>query len=223
MWPMLRSEIKYNIPILWYILICSALGFLAIHFWPVLTGEMPSNQKSGTIFLSLMVAYFIMTILSNPWGKERRTRQFIRLPVSLRQIRVSHFLLYVLYWIVLVFIYLCCVLLSRYFILDFPTLLLLCVQTGIAFAFYSLIGIVTCFPESIGRKVIEAFLLLLFVFISIAGVIHTYQAEGDSFFVDNVLSWLYQTELSAALWLVLGFGLALLVVRYAGRKSYADV
>jgi len=222
MWPLLKAEIKYNIPILLYIIICSVLGFFAIHFWPVLTGEAPSNQNSGTVFLSLMVAYFIMSILSNPWGKEKRTSQFIRLPVSLQHIKISHFFLYVLYWILLVLIFLCCVLLSNYFVLDYTILLILCVQTGIAFVFYALFGFVTYFPESVGRKAIEIFLLLFFVFISIAGVIHTYQAGGDSVFVDSVLSWLYQSKLSAVLWLFFGFGLTFLVVRFAERKSYAD-
>jgi len=223
MWQLFKSEIKYNMPILWYIIICSVMGFLAIHFWPVLTGEVPSNQNSGTIFLSLMVAYFIMSMLSNPWGKEKRTQQFIRLPVSIQLIRISHFLLYVLYWILLVSIFLCCVLLSHYFLLDYPTFLILCVQTGVAFVFYSLFGFVTCFPESVGRKTIEVFLLLFFAFISIAGVIHAYQAGGDSFFVDSVLSWIYRSKLSAALWLIFGFGLAFLVIRFGERKSYADI
>jgi hypothetical protein len=196
---------------------------LAIHFWLALSGEVPSDQNSGTIFLSLMVAYFIMSLLSNPWGRERRTRQFVRLPVSLQHMRMSHFLLYVLYWGFLITIFLSCVLFSSYFLLDYPTLLILCVQTGIAFVFYSLFGFVICFPESVARKAIEVFLLLFFVFISIAGVIHTYQAGGDSFFVDSVLSWPYRSELSAILWPVFGFGLAFLVVRFAVRRSYTDV
>jgi hypothetical protein len=107
--------------------------------------------------------------------------------------------------------------------LDYTTLLILCVQTGIAFVFYALFGLVNCFPESIGRKATEIFLLLFFVFISIAGVIHTYQAGDDSFFVDSVLSWLYRSALSAALWPIIGFLLAFLVVRFGERKSYTDV
>jgi hypothetical protein len=223
MWLLLKAEIKYNIPILWYIVICSVLGFLAIQFWPELTNETPENANSGTIFLSLMVAYFIMSMLSNPWGKERRTGQFVRLPVSLQQIRISHLLLYVLYWILLVSIFLCCVLISNYFLLDYSTVLILCVQTGVAFVFYALFGFVVCFPDSVKRKALEVFLLLFFVFISIAGVIHAYQAGGDSFFVDSVLSWLYRSKMSAVLWLIFGFGLAVLVVRFADRKSYANV
>lgn len=222
MWPLLRAEIRYNTPIIWYIIICSVLGFLAIHFWPVLAAESPSNQNSGTIFLSLMVAYFIMSILSNPWGKEKRTRQFIRLPVSIQHIRLSHFLLYALYWILLVSIFLVFTPLSHDFSLDYPIVLILCVQTGIAFAFYALFGLVNCFPESVGRKALEIFLLLFFLFISIAGVIHTFQAKGDSHFVDSVLSWLYRSKLSAALWLIVSIGLIFLVVRFAERRSYAD-
>jgi hypothetical protein len=199
------------------------LGFLAIHFWPVWTGKVPENQNSGSVFLSLMVAYFMMAMLSNPWGKEKRTRQFVRLPVSLLHVRMSHALLYVFYWVLLVSLFLIFTLVSESFFLDYPTFLILCVQTGIAFVFYSLFGFVLCFPDSVGRKSVEVFLLLFFVFISIAGVIHTYQAGGDSFFIDRVLYWLYRSKLSAALWLILGFGFVFLAVRYARRKSYADV
>ncbi len=204
-------------------MICSVLGFLAIHFWPVATGEVPTNKNSGTIFLSLMVAYYIMSMLSNPWGKEKRTRQFIMLPVSLRHIRISHFLLYVLYWILLVSIFLLYTLVSKYFVLNSATFLILCVQTGLVFFFYSLFGLVSCFPESVSRKSTEIFLLLFFSFISIAGVIHTYQAKDDAHFVDSVLSWLYRSKLSAVLWLIFGLGLAFLVLRFTKRKSYADV
>jgi hypothetical protein len=222
MWPLFRAEIQYNSPIFWYVVTCSVLGFLGIHFMPEITGDAPLNPNSGTIFLSLMVAYFIMSMLSNPWGKEKRTRQLLKLPVSLQQIKISHFLVYVLYWILLVFIYLLCTLVSKYFILDASAVLMLCVQTGIAFFIFALFGFVSCFPDSVGRKSIEIFLLLIFLFISIAGVIHTYQGKGDSHFVDSVLSWIYRSKLRASFWLIFGLGLTLLVLRFANRKSYAD-
>lgn len=222
MWPLLKAEMKYNSPILWYIVICSVLGFLGIHFMPDITGDAPLNPNSGSIFLSLMVAYFIMSMLSNPWGKEKRTRQFLKLPVSLQQIKISYFLVYVLYWILLVFIFLLCTLISKYFILDASAFLMLCVQTGIAFFIFALFGFVSCFPDSVGRKSFEIFLLLVFLFISIAGVIHTYQGKGDSHFFDSVLSWIYRSKLSASLWLIFGLGLTLLVLRFSSRKSYAD-
>ncbi|MGD9346653.1 MAG: hypothetical protein PVH84_12365 [Candidatus Aminicenantes bacterium] len=222
MWPLFRAEIQYNSPIFWYIVVCSVLGFLGIHFMPEITGEAPLNPNSGTIFLSLMVAYFMMSMLSNPWGKEKRTRQLLKLPVSLQQIKIAHFLVYILYWILLVFLYLLCTLVSEYFVLDASAFLMLCVQTGIAFFIFALFGFVSCFPDSAGRKSIEIFLLLLFLFISIAGIIHTYQAKGDTHFVDSVLSWMYQSKLSASLWLIFGLGLTVLVLRFAIRKSYAD-
>ena len=222
MWALIRAEIVYNSPILLYIVICSVLGFSGIHFMPLITGDSPLNPNSGIIFLSLMVAYFIMSILSNPWGKEKRTRQLIKIPVSLQNIKISHFLVYVLYWILLVFIFLFCTWVSKYFVLDSPAFLILCVQTGIALFIYALFAIISCFPDSVGRKSIEVFLLLIFLFISIAGVIHTYQAKGDSHFVDSALSWIYRSKISASLWLILGLGLSLLVLRFANRRSYSD-
>lgn len=222
MWPLFRAEMKYNMPIIWSILICSVLGFLAIHFWPVITGELPSNQNSGGIFLSLMVAYFIISLLSNPWGKERRTRQYIRLPVSLHQIRISHFLLYVLFWCLLVINFLLFTWISHYFVLDSATFLILCVQTGVAFFIYGFFGAMSLFRESAGRKVLEISVPLFFLFISIAGSIHVLQGQGDSFFVDRVLSWLYRSKLSASLWLICGLALAFIVVLFLEQKSYTD-
>jgi len=222
MWPLFRAEIQYNSPIFWSILICSVLGFLGIHFMPEITGEAPLDPNSGAIFLSLMVAYFIMSMLSNPWGKERRTRQLLKLPVSLQQIKNAHFLVYVVYWVLLVFLYLLGTLVSKYFVLDASAFLMLCVQTGMAFFIFALFGFVGSFPDSIGRKPIEIFLLSVFLFIAIAGVIHTYQAKSDTHFVDSVFSWMYRSKLSASLWPILGLGLTVLVLRLKTRKSYAD-
>ena len=222
MWSLLKAEIQYNTPIFWYIIICSVLGFFAIHLMPVITGEVPENQNSGSIFLSLMVAYFVMSMLANPWGKEKRTRQFIKLPVSLQHMRVAHFLVYVLFWIILVFFFVLFTLVSQYFIVDSSIFLMLCVQTGLVLFIYALSGFLGCFPDSIWRKSIEIMFLLVLLFIAIAGVIHTYQTAVDSHFVDSILSWIYRSKLSASLWLFFGLGLTIFVVLFGNRQSYRD-
>ena len=167
MWSLLKAEIQYNTPIFWYVIICSVLGFLAIHLMPVITGEVPGNQNSGTIFLSLMVAYFVMSMLTNPWGKEKRTRQFVKLPVSLLHTRLAHFLLHLLFWIILVLFFLLFTQVSKYFVLDSAIFLVICVQTGLALFIYALFGFFNCFTDSVWRKSVEIISLLVFLFISI--------------------------------------------------------
>ena len=40
MWRLLKAELSYNIPVFWLILLASFLGFLGIHFWPMVFRKM---------------------------------------------------------------------------------------------------------------------------------------------------------------------------------------
>lgn len=222
MWRILKIEIKYNIFIFVNISIVSFLSFLGYHFFPAIFKDNPSNTNIGYQSLYLMYFLFAMSILSTPWAKEKRVRQFAQLPVSVRTIGISHLLLFLTYWIFIVGLFFVYTGISRYYSLAPPTLISLCSMTGVVFFIYAFFVFSNCIRGSIGRKFLEGFMILFLGFIALAGIIHTYQQNDNSSFIDRIISWIFQSKTSALILPLSGLGLSILLLLSLKHKSYVE-
>jgi hypothetical protein len=220
-WRLLKAEIVYNTPVFWSILLTSLLGFLGLHFYPIIFRQTLANMNTGFIYLSLAYSFFVMALLATPWAKEKRPRQLVCLPVSVRRIGRAHLSLHVIYWLAILVLFFLWTGISKYFSMNLSVLLALCVLTGVSFLVYSLIAFTSRFKESVGLNILQIGLILLFGFVVAAGAVHTYQGKQDSHLIDNFLSWTFQSPISALVWLILGLGLSILMISLSRAKSYA--
>lgn len=221
MWRLLKAEVVYNTPVFWAILLTSLLGFLGLHFYPIIFRQTLANMNTGFIYLSLAYSFFVMALLATPWAKEKRPRQLVCLPVSVRRIGRAHLSLHVIYWLAILALFFLWTGISKYFSMNLSVLLALCVLTGDSFLVYSLIAFTSRFKESVGLNILQIGLILLFGFVVAAGAVHTYQGKQDSHLIDNFLSWTFQSPISALVWLILGLGLSILMISLSRAKSYA--
>ncbi len=221
MWRLLKAEIIYNTPVFWSILLTSLLGFLGLHFYPIIFRQTLANMNMGYIYLSLAYSFFVMALLATPWAKEKKPRQLVCLPVSVRRIGRAHLSLHVIYWLAILVLFFLWTGISEYFSMNHSMLIALLVLTGISFLVYSLIGFTSRFKESVGLNILQICLILLFGFVVAAGAVHTYQGKEDSHLIDNFLSWTFQSPISALVWLILGLGLSILILFLSRAKSYA--
>jgi hypothetical protein len=164
---------------------------------------------------------FVMAMLILPWAKEKRGRFLVSLPVSIQNINLAHLVLFVLYWLEILFLFLAFVTLSPHFNLDSATGMALIAQTGIVFIVYAIIAILNVFPDTAWRKMVEIAVLLLFGFMAVAGIVHSFQRLEDTHVVDRILSWAYQSMSGPTFLLFTGIGLVLLFLYFPWRKSYA--
>lgn len=222
MWRLLKAEIAYNSQVFLFILLTSILGFLGIHFWPVLFPQPLANTDTGYVYLSLMYSYFVMAVLVTPWAKEKRPRQLVCLPVSIHQISMAHGLLHGVYWILIVALFTLWSGISEYFSIDLSVLLAFGVLTGMSFLVYSVIAFVSRFQESVAKGAIQIIFILLIGTIAAAGIVHNYQGRGDFHVIDDFLSWSFQSPASALIWMVAGIGAAVIVLSLPRFKSYGQ-
>jgi hypothetical protein len=220
-WRLLKAELLYNLPVFWSILLTSLLGFLGLHFYPIIFRQTLTNMNTGYIYLSLAYSFFVMALLATPWAKEKRPRQLVCLPVSVRRIGRAHLSLHMIYWLAILALLFLWTGISEYFSMKHSMLRALCVLTGISFLAYSLIAFTSRFKESVGMNILQIGLILLFGFVVVAGAVHTYQGKEDSHLIDNFLSWTFQSPISALVWLILGLGLSILILFLSRAKSYA--
>ena len=222
MWRLLRSEIAYNTQVFLFISLTSLLGFLGVHFWPVFFPKTLINVNTGYVYLSLAYSYFIMATLVTPWAKEKRPRQLVCLPVSIRQIGAAHGLLHGIYWIFIVILYFVWVWISKYFVLNHSVWLALGVVTGFTWFVFSIIAFTSRFRNSSAMGAVQIIFILFFGSIIAAGIVHNYQNQGDSHFVDEFLSWVFQSPASALLWMILGFVSVVVVLSLPRPRSYVQ-
>jgi hypothetical protein len=220
MWPILITEIEYNRISIVYVFVVSAIGYLLLHFWPALFGS-PPNKNVGYISICYMYSNFVMAMLILPWAKEKRGRLLSILPVPIRNIDLAHLALFIIYWLEILLLYLIFVALSPNYYLDSATCIALLAQTGVVFIVYALIGILNVFSDTVWRKIAEIAVLLLFAFIAVAGIVHSYQRIEDVHVVDRILSWAYRSSTGPLILFFAGVGLVLLFLFYPWRKSYA--
>lgn len=221
MWPILKTEIEYNRVSIAYVFVVSTIGYLMLHFWPILFGS-PPNKNVGYISICYMYSNFVMAMLILPWAKEKRRRLLAALPASIRSIDLAHLVLFILYWLEILVLFLICVVLSPNYYLDSTTGFALLSQTGIVFMVYAIIVILNVFSDSVWRKMAEITVLLFFGFISVAGIVHTYQGIEDSHVSDHILSWVYRSSTGPFILLLICVGLVLLSLFYPWRKSYVE-
>lgn len=221
MWRLLRAEIVYNMPVFSSILLTSLLGFLGLHFYPIIFRQTLANMNTGFIYLSLAYFFFVMALLATPWAKEKRPRQLVCLPVSVGRIGRAHLSLHAIYWLVILALFFLWIGISRYFSMNLSVLCALGVLTGVSFFVYSLIAFTSRFKESVGLNILQIGLILLFGFVVAAGTVHTYQGKQNSHLIDNFISWTFQSPMSALVWLILGLGLSILMISLSRAKSYA--
>jgi hypothetical protein len=222
MWRLLKVEIAYNGQVFLFILLTSLVGFFGIHFWPVLNRQPLANMNTGYVYLASTYSYFIMAALVTPWAKEKRARQLVCLPLSVRQIGKAHGLLHLIYWIVIVALFFVWVWISEYFIWDHSVFLALGVMTGISWVAYSILVFASRFRDSVARGVIQITLILFFGTIAAAGIVHNYQGKGDYHRIDEFLSWIFQSPASALIWMIVGIGSAVSVLSLPRLKSYVE-
>ena len=223
------AEILFYKKIFLNTIIVSVFSFGILHNWPAITKEIPPNENIGYISISHMFFFFLAAIFQMTfWKKNHQYRRQMLLPVTLRQIGVLRWFIISMYWITMIALFIVYDLLSRYFLIDAKTALALCAQTGMALLIFSIYflwdDLEDTFNQSLNmRKAIRfmavaSFLILCFV--SLAGVIHTYQGKDGSSF-DLFLSWLYQSNSGVLLLIFLGMILSILTVTtFQLRKSY---
>lgn len=220
MWPILKAELEYNRLIAVNVLFVTVTGFLLLHFWPVLFGPV-SNRNVGYMALCYMYFNFVMAMLTLPWTKEKRARYLIAQRVSARNIDLAHLALFVLYWMEILALFIAFVVLSPHYSLDSATGIALLSQTGVVFTVYACIAILSVFPDSVWRKMTEIAVLLMFAFIAVAGIVHTYQGNEEVHVVDRLLSWAYRSSSGSFLLFFTSVGLVLFFIFYPWRRSYA--
>jgi hypothetical protein len=222
MWRLLKAEIAYNRQTFLLILLTSLLGFLGIHFWPELSRQTLSNTNPGYVYLSIAYSYFVMAILVTSWAKEKRPRQLVCLPVSIRGMGAAHGFLHLIYWIVILALFFLWVWISPYFVLNSSVFLALGVLTGISWLVFSIVAFTSRFRDSVAMGAIQLVFILFFGSIVVAGVVHNYQGQGDNHWVDNFLSWIFQSPASALIWMMLGFSSAVIVLCLPRLRSYVQ-
>ena len=222
MWRLCKAEIAYNAQVFLFILLTSLVGFFGIHFWPVLNREPLANMNTGYVYLALTYSYFVMAALVTPWAREKRRRQLVCLPLSVRQIEKAHGILHLIYWIAIVALFFAWVWISEFFIWDYSVFLALCVLTGFSWFVYAIMAVANRFRDSVARGVIQLILILFFGTIAAAGIVHNYQGRGDRHPVDDFLSWLFQSPAAALVWLAIGVGSAVGILFLPRFKSYVE-
>lgn len=179
-------------------------------------------MNTGYVYLSLTYFYFVMAVLVTPWAKEKRSRQLVCLPVSIRRIRGVHGLLHLIYWISIVMLFFVWVRISKYFVWDHSAVLALGVMTGISCCAYSTVAFASRFRDSIVGGVIQITLILFLGTIAVAGIVHNYQGKGDFRSIDDFLSWIFQSPIAALIWMIGGIGAAVSVLSLPRLKSYVE-
>jgi hypothetical protein len=222
MWKFLKIEIKYNIFIFVNISIVSFLSFLGYHFFPAIFKGNLSNTNVGYQSLYLMYFLFAMSILSTPWAIEKRVRQLAQLPVSARTIGISHLLLFITFWMYIIGLYFVYTGISQYYSLAPPTLISLCSMTGLVFFLYAFFVFSKWIRASIFRKSLEGFIILFLGFIALAGIIHSYQHNENSNFFDIIITWIFQSKISALILPLSGLGLSILLLLSLRHRSYVE-
>ena len=222
MWRLLKAEIAYNTQVFLFILLTSLLGFLGTHFWPVVSRKTLANINTGYVYLSLTYFYFLMAILVTSWAKEKRPRQLVCLPVPIRHIGAAHGLLHAIYWVLLAILFFVWVRISEYFVWDNTVFLAFCVLTGVSWLVFSIIVFTSRFQDSVAMGTIQIISILFFGTIAVAGIVHNYQGKGDNYFVDDFLSWIFQSPASAFLWMILGIASAVIVLSLPRLRSYVQ-
>lgn len=225
------AEILFYKKIFLNTILVSVFSFGILHNWPTITGEIPPNENIGYISISHMFFFFLAAFFQMTfWKKNHQNRRQMLLPVPLRQVGILRCLIISMYWIAMIALFIIYDFLSRYFLIDARTLLALCAQTGMALLIFSVYffwdDLKDSFNQSlnirkaIGFMTVASFLILCFI--SLAGIIHTYQGKDKSLF-DLFLSWLYQSSSGALLTVLIGLVLSKLTVStFQLRKSYLE-
>jgi hypothetical protein len=221
-WRLLKAEIAYNMQVFLFILLTSLVGFFGIHFWPVLNRQPLINTNTGYVYLAVTYSYFIMAALVTPWAKEKRSRQLVYLPLSVRQIKGAHGMLHLTYWAFIVALFFVWIRISEYFILDRSVFLAMGVMTGISGCAYSILAFASRFRDSVARGVIQIALILFFGTVAVAGIVHTYQGKGNSHAIDELLSWIFRSPVSVLIWMFAGIGSAVWVLSLPRQNSYGE-
>lgn len=133
MWKILISEIFYNRYIITFILFISAIHLILLHFWPEITGEIPSNRNIGYNQLNYMLINFLAIVLIYLSKFENRGRLHVLLPVRPKSLGINRLIIFTLYWIGLLLLFFLSTEISIYYLLDTKTLLAICTQTGMVF------------------------------------------------------------------------------------------
>ena len=235
MWRLLKAEIIYNRSVLIYILTLSVISFITVHYYTPIFRKPMTYPNAGIISAGHMFFFFIGTILVSSWWKEHTYRSHVLLPFGVWKIGVLRVGMFLCYWIALFCIYFIWSRISQHFTIDNKMSSVLCTQTGFILTVFSLIFLWSDLRESMSRN--KTFLnlpprkvfgfgalgVILFVsFISLAGIVHTYQGKNKSQ-LDQFLSWLYQSHAGPLLLIVFGLCLVILTIWTFGyRRSYID-
>lgn len=221
MWSILKTEIEYNRISLVYVFVVCVFGYLLLHFWPTLFGSVP-NKNVGYMSICYMYSNFVMAMLILPWTKEKRRRYLVVQPVSIRNINSAHLILFIIYWLEILVVFVIFVVLSPNYVLDSATGIALLSQTGVVFIVYAGSALLNYFPDSAWRKMAEIAVILIFGFLALAGIVHTYQGNEDVHVVDRLLSWIYRSATGSFILLTASAGLVLFFLFYPWRKSYVE-
>jgi hypothetical protein len=236
MWRLFISEFFYNKRILSFLIGVSFFNLIAIHNWPLISGETPPNMNTGYLSISHIFYYFVIAILMMTWfNKEKKERLYIQLPITVIKIGILRLLIFITYWIILLALLYCFTYMSKYYSVDQTTILSVISQTGIAFSIFSLffywqdlrghISGKNKTSHSLKRKIIGTIaivLTLMFGFIATAGIVHNYQIQ-DKFGAASIdiWKWIYKSQAGAIIFFTTSLLMALLtIVTYRKRKSY---
>lgn len=222
MWRLLKSEIRYNRPVFWYIFVCALLAFLSLHFWPAIFGTTPGNANIGYLFVVYFYFYFVMAILTTPWAKEKRIRQLMLLSISPLQIGMANLLLFFSYWFFLFGLFVIWIHISQFFSWATPTIISIATMTGMAFTVRACMVLLSQFQDRKWRTISEGLVILIIGFLALAGVVHIFQQGADSDWFDRILSWMCQSPAGAGVWLLLGIGLSITALFYPRPESYVE-
>jgi hypothetical protein len=229
MWKLLKAEIRYRKDIFLLIFLSSVIYFIFLFFY---FGKNRPDNNTGLYFLVYMFFCIIVTVVFNPWIREKRNRRFLVLPVSIRTIGFVRFTAEIIYWLALIALFFGYSLLAKTFVVDKETLFALCAQTGIVLMGYSLASfwgdmiwpIASESSHSLVEKIIGSLLklfipvqLFLLFIIQFTGMIQCYDK------VKGIYYYMYQTAAGASVLFLLGIILFILsIFIFEHRKSYLE-
>jgi uncharacterized membrane protein YidH (DUF202 family) len=227
MWRLFKAELKYRLDIF----ILYGLAFITVF---VLTRFIPLHSagtgNSSFQFQVFMMIFFLVSIPINPWLKEKRTRRFMVLPVSVRQVARARLAVELIYWLLLVCMILVFCLIAGDFGADASFLLSLATQTGIvltAYFFLSFTADILAPPQPVSSSpIIEKvtaslvfFLLVLLAVVSMTIMFAALQNFSDG--KREIFAHIFLTVPGASITLFTGLGLVILsLFLFEHRRSY---
>lgn len=232
MWKLLKAEIGYRKEIFLLIFLSSIPVFILLTNLRVLDENIEPGKNIAFIFQFYMLCCIFVTVIYNPWIREKRNRRLVPLPVSIRKIGLARAAAEIAYWLFLIILFVAAGLLSKKFVLNGHALLALLGQTGVLLIAYSLacffLDMILPIDSSGSGSLIErgaAFVLklllplevFLLLIIQSAAIVSANQGKRGIFYR------VFQTGWGAAAVLFLGLVLFVCCLfLFERRRTYAD-